>query len=146
MELSELIEIASQGYGHDKTVINEVHEGTYDGGDTLAKFIEIELRQTYEENASDEDQLHRALQVMETAQKELDGVVSALRKERNEHLCDPDLWVLIVHEAKKQSYGRKFDPLKNKIALIKAYRTLKHVTLKEAKTFVERMIEEQGGT
>jgi hypothetical protein len=79
MTLKRLLEIASKGYPDD--VVKQVNEGKSVPKDGLAQFVECELRETFEES-SDEDQLARAIKVMETARDDLNGVIDALNMER----------------------------------------------------------------
>ncbi len=59
-----------------------------DGGDTLAMFITHELADTYDEEASDSEQLDTAIRKMREAANDLYAVVTALenlKQERNKH-------------------------------------------------------------
>ena len=47
-------------------------------GDGLARFIAGEIRETFDPELNDKDQIIKAIRVMETARRQLNGVVSAL--------------------------------------------------------------------
>jgi hypothetical protein len=58
------------------------------GGDTLAQFIAHELADTYDEEASDSEQLDKAIRKMREAANDLYAVVTALenlKRERSEN-------------------------------------------------------------
>lgn len=79
MTLKELIDIVDDVYPDG--VIGQWHadpDGNH--GDMLAKFIEIELRETFNSDVSTHDQLIEALRVMETARDELQEVVDVLEE------------------------------------------------------------------
>lgn len=77
MTLEQIIAIADEAYG-DGLVGLYHDEPTGDHGDTLAKFIAIELRETYEAGATDSEQLREAYRVMKSARNQLMGVEEAL--------------------------------------------------------------------
>jgi len=54
-----------------------------DVGDGLARFILIELVETFDPEATDEEQLNEAIRVMETAEKQIGSVIGAFEKEYN---------------------------------------------------------------
>ncbi|HKS75083.1 MAG TPA: hypothetical protein VJQ82_17885 [Terriglobales bacterium] len=81
MKLVELLERASQGYpdeylreNYDRTT-GERKRGS---GDTLAEFIVVELSETFDPEASDEEQIVEAVRVLEGAINELQGTIAAL--------------------------------------------------------------------
>ena len=90
LTLSELLNIANKGYpdnelaiffdpitgGKNRTAIDE------EVGDGLAKFIVIELIETFDEKASREDQLDQAVHTMENASDEILGVINVLLEAR----------------------------------------------------------------
>lgn len=80
MTLKELIDIVDEAYPDG--VVGQCHaDPAGDHGDTLAKFVEVELRETFDPDVGTRDQLVEALRVMETARDELQGVVDALETE-----------------------------------------------------------------
>lgn len=79
MTREQIIAIADEAYG-DGLVGLYHDEPTGDHGDTLAKFIAIELRETYEAEAADAEQLWEAHRVMKSARNELMGVEEALEE------------------------------------------------------------------
>lgn len=80
MKLSEIIAVADRAYPDG---LVQAHYENPDGqhGDTLAEFIALELRDTYDADASDEDQWSEAARVVRRARDELDKVLSALEAE-----------------------------------------------------------------
>lgn len=78
MELSKIIEVASAAYEPAEPDILVQAANGEDVGDTLAKFIVIELRETYDETLSDAVQRDEAIRVMERAAKSLNDIVGAL--------------------------------------------------------------------
>ena len=81
MELEELIKIASAGYP-DGLVMLYFKEPDTHHGDGLAKFVMAELSDTYEDEGTDEEQLAAAVHYIETAQKQLHEVITALEVTR----------------------------------------------------------------
>ncbi len=85
MNVVELLDIASSGYPDEctrlfynkKTGKPKYHKT----GDTLAKFVVIELFETYEyaEDDTEEAVLDNAIQKLETAKDDLESVIQALR-------------------------------------------------------------------
>ena len=82
MTLSDLIHIANEHYddgwlaAHFDFNTNKAEEDS--AGDTLALFVVRELVDTYDADASDEDQLREAIRVMESAARQLQVVASGL--------------------------------------------------------------------
>ena len=77
MKLKELIHIASDAYP-DGLIEEEYWDKKRDlphrnptGGDTLAYFIALELYETYDQNATDEEQISTAIHALTKAQEEL---------------------------------------------------------------------------
>jgi len=85
MELKKLIDAANAAYPDD--LIRRYEEGrTGNLGDTLAKFILLELEETFDPDATDEKQVETAARAMETAEGELAKVrkaIEALRPMQN---------------------------------------------------------------
>ena len=98
MKLVHLLKVVSRGYP-DRLVANyfDKHGNETDPGyssDTLAEFIAIELRETYDPDASDTDQLQEAIRALETARDDLESVIRILdracdnrlkREQRRQH-------------------------------------------------------------
>jgi hypothetical protein len=87
MKLNELIEIVSAAYP-DGLIAVEYWDFTREcprrnrkGGNTLALFIALEIKDTYDPDASDEQQLETALRAVERARGDLDAVNAALTSE-----------------------------------------------------------------
>ena len=83
MEITRLIKIASSAYSRDGEVFayHKHPEGNF--GDGLAKFIAIELLETFDETASDDDQLFTAAEVMRISNNELEKVMDAFEDVRS---------------------------------------------------------------
>lgn len=77
MTLDQLIAIADGAYP-DGFVGMYHQEPDEQHGDTLAKFIAIELKDTFDSDLDDDIQIQEATRALETAVRELNGVVSAL--------------------------------------------------------------------
>ncbi len=82
MKLKELLDIANQGYpdGWLQEYYDDeglIKEGS---GDTLAKFIVVELTETYDPTLSDQDQCIQAVQVLLQAKQDLSDVLWAIEK------------------------------------------------------------------
>jgi len=81
MQLIDLMKKANSGYpdgylgNYFQYKTGEPVEGS---GDTLAEFIVTELAETFEPDASDEDQIDQAFRVLEDAQAQIEGVKKAL--------------------------------------------------------------------
>ena len=82
MKLAELLNAANQGYPDGylaeyydtKTGALKKHGS----GDTLAKFIVLELIDTFDSKASDDSQIDEVTRVLESARRDLLGVIEAL--------------------------------------------------------------------
>lgn len=74
MELKELIRLADKAYDEDGLVMayHEDPEGNH--GDTLAKFIALELAGTFDAEANDLNQLNEATRVIGVACQQLNRV------------------------------------------------------------------------
>ena len=80
MTLQELIDIADAVYPDG--LVGAYHQNiTVDNGDTLAKFLVIELRETFDTDASDDEQLAAAERAVYAAIGELEAVREALTLE-----------------------------------------------------------------
>lgn len=81
MRSVELLNKANMGYpdGFLSTYYDEKTGKLIEGsGDDLAKFIVIELQETFDENLSDEEQINEANRVLEKAKQDIDDVIVAL--------------------------------------------------------------------
>ena len=78
MKLSKLFEIVDEVYADSMIELYAKDpEGRH--GDTLAKFIVMELTDTYDPEDTSEGQRAEAVRVMEMARNDLDTVIAALR-------------------------------------------------------------------
>lgn len=78
MKLKDIIKVASEAYDkHEPDLIVRASKGE-DVGDTLAVFIAIELKETYDRKASTPDQLQEARRVIGSAVSQLTNVHEAL--------------------------------------------------------------------
>jgi hypothetical protein len=90
MNLLQLQQLADKGYGdgtmgcyyNHKTGKPKLYARS--GGDTLAKFIAIELAETFEPDAPEGDQLAEAIRVMVRASEDLGNVIDVLVKRNTE--------------------------------------------------------------
>ena len=87
MTLNELISKASDAYS-DGLIATEYWDFEHEcpkrntkGGDTLAQFIANEIADTYDPEASDEQQLEVVLNALSTARGDLEAVSAALVSE-----------------------------------------------------------------
>lgn len=83
MTLSDLIRIANEHYDDGYLAAyfdfaNGVPALSEEQGDTLALFTVSEIADTYDADASDEDQIREAIRVMESAARQLQVVASGL--------------------------------------------------------------------
>lgn len=85
MKIEELIALANQAYpdGMIQEAYEAIlqHEAGYTPeptGDPLARFVVVELRSTFDENAGDKAQLAEARRCLKTAVSELHDVIDAL--------------------------------------------------------------------
>lgn len=79
--LSEIIAIADKGYASDGLVLAYFNEPDVDHGDTLAKFVVLELKDTFSPEDRPETQLDTAKDAMLSARKQMDGVTDAFYQE-----------------------------------------------------------------
>lgn len=77
MTLDELIAIVDSGYG-DGVVRNYHEDRDGDHGDILAKFIAVEVAETFDGDSSDADQFSEAERVLERAQEDIARALHAL--------------------------------------------------------------------
>lgn len=81
MDLDKLIEIVDAGYPDG--LVKASFENEDDClGDDLALFLAREVKDTFDENATDEAQVNEAIRVVEMARRELYEVLVALEKVR----------------------------------------------------------------
>lgn len=78
MDISKIIEVASKAYDPDEPDMVVLAAKGENVGDTLARFIAIELKETYDETSSDAEQLAMAVRTLERAALRLNNVVAAL--------------------------------------------------------------------
>lgn len=82
MNLDRLIGIISDVYPDGLVQLyHEDPEGRH--GDTLAKFIAIEVSETFDEDLPSAEQLDEAYRVLARARDDLDEVLSAIQEARN---------------------------------------------------------------
>ena len=87
MTLNELIGMASAAYPEGWLATEywdfkrEQPRRNPQGGDTLALFIALEIKDTYDPDATEEQQLETALQALATARGDLEAVRAALAGE-----------------------------------------------------------------
>ena len=87
MKLNELIEIVSAAYPDGLIAVEywdfkrECPRRNPKGGDTLALFIALEIKDTYDADATDEEQLATALRAIDRARGDMDAVSAALTSE-----------------------------------------------------------------
>jgi protein-tyrosine phosphatase len=81
MKLDELIQIASSGYPDDLVMTH--YKAGVDVFDGLAKFIETELKETYDEDATTIKQLDQSIDVIHNAISELEDVLVKLESARD---------------------------------------------------------------
>lgn len=81
LTLVELLNMANQGYpdgflsGYYNGKTGSKKRGS---GDTLAQFIVIELRETFDEEAPREEQIEEAHRVLNNGIRDLEGVIRAI--------------------------------------------------------------------
>jgi len=86
MTKTDLIKLAASGYP-DEFILEYWNEDDEDidgcaSGDTLAKFIAIELMETMDVELDDVDQLEVAIYKLRNARDDLDGVIQVLENEQ----------------------------------------------------------------
>jgi hypothetical protein len=75
MTYGEIIQIANKAFGED-SIADAISQGD-ECGDTLALFIVRELKDTYDEKATDVQQRNEVIRCLELAQRNLDDVIRA---------------------------------------------------------------------
>lgn len=83
MNLKRLIEIADAAYdsGDGENLVSRYHNSPHDdSGDSLARFIAIELSETFDSNSSDEEQLNTAASQIQRAIDQLTNVLDAFEQ------------------------------------------------------------------
>jgi uncharacterized protein YqgQ len=82
MKLVELQELASKGYdgfGMGDYFDHTTGEPTdWHTGDSLEWFMAIEIAETYDSDATDEQQYDEAIRVLESGQRDLQGAITEL--------------------------------------------------------------------
>jgi hypothetical protein len=90
MTLTELITRAASGYPDAQILAYwdfaaERPRANRNGWDTLAYFIAVEIAETFDSEACDEDQLAEAIRAIRRAVRDLQGVIHALGEPEEEH-------------------------------------------------------------
>ena len=84
MQILELLNLANKGYPDGELVEfydEETGDIMEDEGDTLALFIVRELMSTFQRGVEDEAQISEAIRAMTVANKELESVIKALKRD-----------------------------------------------------------------
>jgi DNA polymerase II large subunit len=81
MKVEEIIRIASSGYPDDLVMLH--YKAGVDVFHGLAKFIETELKESYDSDVPTKKQLDVAIDVMCNAISELEGVLTQLESARD---------------------------------------------------------------
>ncbi len=85
MKLLELLNAANQGYPDGylaEYYDTKTGKRKLGGGDTLAKFIVLELIDTFDSKATDDTQIDESTHALERSRTELLGVIQALEEQR----------------------------------------------------------------
>lgn len=77
MKLQQLINIANDAYPDDM-ILQYFEKPKGNHGDTLAKFITVELEETFSEESDSDTQIAEAIRAMNTAKREIDNVIRGL--------------------------------------------------------------------
>jgi hypothetical protein len=89
MTLVQLLDKASEGYDVEGTLAMYYHPQTGElkrgrtmakFGDGLARFVVVELAETFDPDASKTEQVAEAVRVMENAKREIEGVLNSLER------------------------------------------------------------------
>ena len=83
MKLIDLINTVDEGYGDGCISAHfdpDTSEVKHQQGDTLAEFVVIELSESFDPDADDEDQISAAVFAMERAKQDIENVITALMK------------------------------------------------------------------
>lgn len=76
MKLRDIIKLASDSYSDD-LILQYYEYPDEDHGDGLARFIALELQETYDEDATTQEQIAEAYRVMENAWHQIEDVMVA---------------------------------------------------------------------
>jgi hypothetical protein len=89
MTLEEIIKVADDNYPDG--LLQQAHLGE-DVGDGLASFIVAELKETYDEDAEDMEQLDTAIAALSASRNQMDGLIEGFEKIRANlvKFCDDD--------------------------------------------------------
>lgn len=96
MKLAELQNLANQGYGRcggDDSMRPYYNRKTGQarpfakGGDSLARFVALELAETFNETLDEHEQLDGAICALENAKADLDGAIQILDWKLRNLLC-----------------------------------------------------------
>lgn len=108
MKLVEILNIANAAYPDDCVAQyydpETGEKASGDAGDTLAKFIAIEIIETYDAESSDQEQIAEARRVINRAASELNAVASALYL--NANATGEDTALTLLRDAVDQWAGR----------------------------------------
>jgi len=77
--LEQIIRAADQGYG-DGLVLQSYKNPRKFCGDTLAKFVAIELKDTFDPDLSPKEQVAEAVRAMSVARTDIENVIEELEK------------------------------------------------------------------
>lgn len=83
MKLVEIQQLAHKGYAFGDSQCDyfnpETGEPTaWKSGDSLEWFMHVEIAETFDSEASDEDQIDTAVRALESAQRDLQGSIDSL--------------------------------------------------------------------
>ena len=116
MKLNELIEIASAAYP-DGLIAMEYWDFKRErprknpkGGDTLALFTALEIKDTYDPGAKDEAQIDMAMKAISNARGDLDAVIAALAGElmkRYRKVCACGRSLVVIERRDSRASGGK---------------------------------------
>ena len=87
MDVKEILDIANTGYPDSFLEVYYNDKGELlpnEGGDSLARFVVIEIIETYDDNLTDEEQLEEAIRVISAGESDLSQVREALEDELSE--------------------------------------------------------------
>ena len=91
MDVKEILDIANTGYPDSFLEKHYNDKGELlpnEWGDTLARFVVVEIIGTYDDNLTDEEQLEEAIRVISGGESDLNQVCEALREELSEMMED----------------------------------------------------------
>jgi hypothetical protein len=87
MKLDKLIDLVDNGYGNERLVKAYHDKPAEDHGDTLARFIALEIAESFDANADDEEQLQGAVSAIETAEEQINNILNRLYDEIDRIHC-----------------------------------------------------------